>query len=42
MQHTARNRTLWLSAEDAARRLDLCLTQAAVGGASDGNITSQL
>jgi glutamate carboxypeptidase len=36
-----RNQALWRLAQDLGRRLGLDLDQAAVGGASDGNTTSQ-
>ena len=41
MEPVARNQALWRRAEDLGRRLGLELEQAAVGGASDGNTTSQ-
>ncbi len=41
MEPSPRNQALWRLAEDLGRRLGLALEQAAVGGASDGNTTSQ-
>jgi glutamate carboxypeptidase len=41
MEPVERNQALWRLAQDAGRRLGLELEQAAVGGASDGNTTSQ-
>jgi glutamate carboxypeptidase len=41
MEPLPRNQTLWRLARDLGRRLGLELDQAAVGGASDGNTTSQ-
>jgi glutamate carboxypeptidase len=41
MEPGPRNQTLWRLARDLGRRLGLELDQAAVGGASDGNTTSQ-
>lgn len=41
MEPTERNRRLWEDARSAGRLLDVELEGAAVGGASDGNITSQ-
>jgi len=41
MEPVQRNQALWWLAHDAGRRLGLKLEQAAVGGASDGNTTSQ-
>jgi glutamate carboxypeptidase len=41
MERSPRNQTLWRLARDLGRRLGLELEQAAVGGASDGNTTSQ-
>ncbi|GIU95855.1 MAG: carboxypeptidase [Gaiellaceae bacterium] len=40
MEPTPRNRALWRAAQAAGMRLGLELRDAAVGGASDGNITS--
>jgi glutamate carboxypeptidase len=41
MEPLPRNQALWRLARDLGRRLGLELEQAAVGGASDGNTTSQ-
>lgn len=41
MEPLPRNQALWRRARDLGRRLGLELDQAAVGGASDGNTTSQ-
>jgi glutamate carboxypeptidase len=41
MEALPRNQALWRQAREQARRLGLELEQAAVGGASDGNTTSQ-
>jgi glutamate carboxypeptidase len=41
MEPSPRNQALWCLARDLGRRLGLELDQAAVGGASDGNTTSQ-
>jgi glutamate carboxypeptidase len=41
MEPAPRNQALWELARDLGRRLGLELEQAAVGGASDGNTTSQ-
>jgi glutamate carboxypeptidase len=41
MEPSPRNLALWHLARDLGRRLGLDLDQAAVGGASDGNTTSQ-
>lgn len=41
MEPTRRNRHLWHTAEKAAKELGLDLGEAFVGGASDGNLTSQ-
>ena len=41
MEATPRNRTLWESAEQSARKLGLKLQEARAGGGSDGNTTSQ-
>jgi glutamate carboxypeptidase len=41
MEPVPRNQALWRVARDLGRRLGLELDQAAVGGASDGNTTSQ-
>jgi glutamate carboxypeptidase len=41
MEPLPRNQELWRLARDLGRRLGLELDQAAVGGASDGNTTSQ-
>jgi glutamate carboxypeptidase len=41
MEPLPRNQALWRRARDLGRRLGLELEQAAVGGASDGNTTSQ-
>jgi glutamate carboxypeptidase len=41
MEPVRRNQALWQLAQDLGRRLGLELDQAAVGGASDGNTTSQ-
>jgi glutamate carboxypeptidase len=41
MEPLPRNQALWRLARDLGRRLGLDLDQAAVGGASDGNTTSQ-
>lgn len=41
MEPLPRNQALWRVARDLGRRLGLELEQAAVGGASDGNTTSQ-
>jgi glutamate carboxypeptidase len=41
MEPVPRNQSLWRLAQDLGRRLGLELDQAAVGGASDGNTTSQ-
>ncbi|MFO7571118.1 MAG: M20 family metallopeptidase [Gaiellaceae bacterium] len=40
MEPTPRNQALWLAAKAAGEQLGLELQDAAVGGASDGNITS--
>jgi glutamate carboxypeptidase len=40
LERTPRNRGLWEAARTAARELGIELTEAAVGGASDGNTTS--
>ena len=41
MEPSERNQALWWLAHETGRRLGLELEQAAVGGASDGNTTSQ-
>jgi glutamate carboxypeptidase len=41
MEPVPRNQALWKQAQNLGRRLGLELDQAAVGGASDGNTTSQ-
>ena len=41
MEPLPRNQALWHLAQDLGRRLGLELDQAAVGGSSDGNTTSQ-
>jgi glutamate carboxypeptidase len=41
MEPVPRNQALWRQARDLGRRLGLELDQAAVGGVSDGNTTSQ-
>jgi glutamate carboxypeptidase len=41
MERLPRNQALWRQASDLGRRLGLELDQAEVGGASDGNTTSQ-
>jgi glutamate carboxypeptidase len=41
MEPVERNQALWRLAHESGRRLGLELEQAAVGGASDGNTTSQ-
>jgi glutamate carboxypeptidase len=41
LERTNRNVALWHTAQAAARELGIDIDQAAVGGASDGNITSQ-
>jgi glutamate carboxypeptidase len=41
MEPSERNQSLWRLAQETGRRLGLELEQAAVGGASDGNTTSQ-
>jgi glutamate carboxypeptidase len=41
MEPLPRNQALWCLAQDLGRKLGLELDQAAVGGASDGNTTSQ-
>ena len=41
LERTERNQELWRAAKAAAGELEIPLDQAAVGGASDGNITSQ-
>jgi glutamate carboxypeptidase len=41
MEPSPRNQALWRLARDFGRRLGLEIDQAAVGGASDGNTTSQ-
>ena len=41
MEPSERNQTLWRLAHETGQRLGLELEQAAVGGASDGNTTSQ-
>lgn len=41
MEPLPRNQTLWRLAQNLGRRLGLELDQASVGGASDGNTTSQ-
>ena len=41
MQPTPRNRALWERARDTGAQLGLTLTDARVGGGSDGNTTSQ-
>lgn len=40
LEPTPRNRALWAAAKEAGTKLGLELEEAAVGGASDGNITS--
>ncbi len=40
LEPTARNRTLWHQACDAARLLDITIDEGAAGGGSDGNWTS--
>jgi glutamate carboxypeptidase len=40
LERTPRNRELWRAAQAAARELGIELSEAAVGGASDGNTTS--
>lgn len=40
LERTPRNRDLWKAAQAAARDLGIELSEAAVGGASDGNTTS--
>lgn len=41
LEPTARNQRLWQQAQDVGRLLGLALESVAVGGASDGNTTSQ-
>jgi glutamate carboxypeptidase len=41
MEPNARNQSLWRQAQSLGRALGLTLEQAAVGGSSDGNTTSQ-
>jgi len=41
MERSERNQALWRLAQESGRRLGLELEDAAVGGASDGNTTSQ-
>jgi glutamate carboxypeptidase len=41
MEPSERNQALWWLAHETGRRLGLDLEQTAVGGASDGNTTSQ-
>jgi glutamate carboxypeptidase len=41
MEPLPRNQALWSLAQELGRKLGLELDQAAVGGASDGNTTSQ-
>jgi glutamate carboxypeptidase len=41
MEPTPRNQSLWRLAQELGQRLGLDLDQAAVGGSSDGNTTSQ-
>jgi glutamate carboxypeptidase len=41
MEPLPRNQALWRLARDLGKRLDIELDQAAVGGSSDGNTTSQ-
>jgi glutamate carboxypeptidase len=41
LERTPRNRALWAAAREAAAGLDIPLEEAAVGGASDGNLTSR-
>ena len=41
LERTPRNRELWEAAQGAARELGIELSEAAVGGASDGNTTSR-
>jgi len=41
MEPSPRNQALWRLAQELAKQLDIELDQAAVGGASDGNTTSQ-
>ncbi len=41
MEPTERNQALWRLAQGLGRQVGLELEQAAVGGASDGNTTSQ-
>jgi glutamate carboxypeptidase len=40
LERTPRNRRLWEAAREAGRQLGIELSEAAVGGASDGNTTS--
>jgi glutamate carboxypeptidase len=42
MERTTRNRELWHVAQSVARGMGIALDEAAVGGASDGNLTSQI
>jgi glutamate carboxypeptidase len=42
MERTGRNQRLWQLAERCAREIGIQITQAAAGGGSDGNTTSQL
>jgi glutamate carboxypeptidase len=42
MERTPANQALWELAKDAAARLDIDLGHGMAGGASDGNITSQI
>jgi glutamate carboxypeptidase len=42
MEETPRNQALWKRAHEAATALRLDIGEATVGGASDGNTTSQL
>jgi glutamate carboxypeptidase len=41
LERTARNQALWEVAREAAMELDIPLSEAEVGGASDGNFTSR-
>ncbi len=40
LERTPRNRALWALAEEAGRELGMALDETAVGGGSDGNLTS--
>jgi glutamate carboxypeptidase len=42
MERTARNRRLWVLAQRSAAEIGIEIDEAAAGGGSDGNTTSQL